>query len=101
MGASIGAFIASDAGEAILGGAATAAVGVGASSLLAGGKPNISIPPPPGATMVDQAGSTAAADSRPPEAIAGGLQSTVGAGGVPQAPAVGGATSGSKALLGS
>jgi hypothetical protein len=43
-------------------------------------RPNISIPPPPGAAMVDQASSMATARIRRQQAIAGGYGSTVSAG---------------------
>ena len=89
-------FFASGPGEAIAGGAATAAVGAGTAALLAP-HPHINIPPPPGAAMIDPAGAMAAAQIRQRQAVAGGLESTVtGAGFQPTV----GATSGGKSLLG-
>ncbi len=57
------------------------------------------IPPPPGAAMIDPAGAQAAALIRARQAIAGGLQSTISPGAGSQ-PAYTGATSGGKTLLG-
>ena len=57
------------------------------------------IPPPPGAAMIDPAGAQAAAMIRARQAIAGGLGSTISPGAGNQ-PAYTGATSGGKTLLG-
>jgi hypothetical protein len=103
IGALISTIATSGAGEAAAGGIASAAVGAGINKLV-NKTPSLSIPPPPGAAMVDSAGANAAAASRRRQSIAGGLQSTVGAGGNPATAAAVGAnasTSGGKALLGS
>lgn len=87
--------------QAAIGGLGATAVGAGVSTALAPHS-NLTIPPPPGAAMVDPAGSTASAALRRRQADAGGLQSTVGAGAQPGAAASYGnaATSGQKQLLG-
>lgn len=110
MGASAIALFGSEfgalgAGSAVAGGAE--AVGTGIATGLAGSlvanalthRAGINIPPPPGAAMIDPAGSTAAAQIRQRQAIAGGLGSTNIPGANSQA-AFGTATSGSKSSLG-
>jgi hypothetical protein len=82
------------AGPAVAGGVAS----TGAQALF-GNRRGVSIPPPPGAAMIDPAGAQAAAMIRARQAIAGGLQSTVSPGANSQ-PAFTGATSGGKTLLG-
>ena len=82
------------AGPAIAGGVASSA-----ASQIFGGKRGVSIPPPPGAAMIDPAGAQAAAMIRARQAIAGGLGSTISPGAGSQ-PAYTGATSGGKTLLG-
>lgn len=99
-GAAGGAAAGSGIGGALAAGATSAALGAGLSAVLSS-KPTISIPPPPGATMVDPAGMNAAAQTRARQAAAGGLAGTVGAGGQPNAQAAfGGVTGGGKSLLG-
>jgi hypothetical protein len=102
LGAIISAAATSGAGEAAIGGIASAGIGAGINKLT-NKTPNLNVPPPPGAAMVDSAGANAAAASRRRQSIAGGLQSTVGAGGNPATAAAVGAnasTSGGKSLLG-
>jgi hypothetical protein len=70
----------------------------GASALM-GGRRGVTVPPPPGAAMIDPEGAEAAAQIRARQAVAGGLNSTVTGAGVSQ-PAFSNATSGGKALLG-
>src|SRR5271167_4688174 len=92
----IGTFASSSAGSALIAGVGSAAAGAGLNAALAH-KGGITIPPPPGAAMIDPAGASAAASIRQRQATAGGLQSTItGAG----APPSGGPTSGAKGLLG-
>ena len=79
--------------------------GFGLSQLAKPKMPNINVPPPPGAAMIDQAGVAANASERARAAAAGGLASTVtGAGQGPlpatSAPSLAGATSGAKQTLG-
>ena len=99
MAESLAAFFESDAFETAATTAVTsAAVGYGVNAL---NKPKISVPPPPGAAMVDQQGAAAAAANKRRQAIAGGLQGTLGAGASPQTAATfGSVTSGSKQLSG-
>lgn len=69
------------------------------TQLLMGGRKGITVPPPPGAAMIDPEGAQAAAQLRARQAVAGGLGSTItGAGANP--PAFATATSGGKSLLG-
>jgi hypothetical protein len=75
--------------------AGTAAVGAGVSSALAP-HPHLSIPPPPGAALIDPQGAQAAAMQRNRAAAAGGLANTVT--GAPAGPT--GPTSGTKQLFG-
>ena len=98
FGSEFGAFGAGSAAAAAAGGIGTAAVGVGLNALLAkqGG---ISIPPPPGAAMIDPAGASATAQVRQRQAVAGGLGST-NTPGANNPAAFANATSGSKGLLG-
>ena len=65
-----------------------------------GGRRGVTVPPPPGAAMIDPEGAQAAAMIRQRQAVAGGLSSTVTPG-ANSGPAYGTATSGSKGLLGS
>ena len=94
----LGSFFSSSAGSAVLTGVGTAAAGAGISSLLAP-KSRINVPPPPGAAMIDPAGSNAAAMARQRQAVAGGLDSTISPG-ANSAGAYASATSGGKSLLG-
>ena len=101
IGGAIADFFASSAGTAVEAGAASAAIGTGVSALLRPKTPNINIPPPPGAAMIDPAGAQAAAAQRSRAAAAGGLQSTISGAGQPgQAGSPSGPTSGGKQLLG-
>lgn len=97
LGTLLTTFFTSSAGEAVGTGIASAAVGEGLNKILSPKMPNITIPPPPGAAMIDPAGSQAAAQTRARQAAAGGISSTItGAGQV----ASQGPTSGAKQLLG-
>jgi hypothetical protein len=97
FGGSFGVFGAGSAAAGVAGALGTAGLGLGLSELARPKMPNINIPPPPGATMIDPAGQQAAANARARAAAAGGLQSTItGAGNAGPV----GATSGSKSLLG-
>jgi hypothetical protein len=101
--AEIGSFAAGTsaagaAGTAISAGVASTAVGAGLNAALAH-KGGISIPPPPGAAIIDPSGSAAAAQVRQRQAVAGGLNST-NVPGANSSASFGNATSGSKGLLG-
>ena len=93
-----GAAAGTGLGTALTTGVASAAVGAGLNAVLAR-RGGISIPPPPGAAMIDPAGSAAAAQVRQRQAVAGGLGST-NLPGATTAPAISGPTSGGKSLLG-
>jgi hypothetical protein len=81
--------------SALVGGA----VNTGTQALM-GRRGGVTVPPPPGAAMIDPEGAQAAAMLRARQAVAGGLSSTItGAGSNPGA--FTGATSGGKTLLGS
>jgi hypothetical protein len=98
FGEAVASFFSSSAGAATVAGAGSAAVGAGLNAALAH-RGGISIPPPPGAAMIDPAGAAAAAQVRQRQAVAGGLGSTNVPGANSQG-AFGNATSGSKGLLG-
>ena len=84
--------------KAIITSGAGSIAGAGASALL-GGRRGITVPPPPGAAMIDPEGAEAAAQIRARQAVAGGLSSTVTGAGASQ-PAFTSATGGGKSLLG-
>jgi hypothetical protein len=92
-----GTSAAGAAGTAVTAGVASTAVGAGLNAVLAR-RGGISIPPPPGAAMIDPAGSANAAQIRQRQAAAGGLNSTVTPGA--NQPINAGPTSGGKGLLG-
>lgn len=74
------------------------AVNMGASALM-GRRGGVTVPPPPGAAMIDPEGAQAAAQIRSRQAVAGGLSSTITPGANSQG-AFDAATSGGKSLLG-
>lgn len=100
MGASLAGLItylgSSGIGTAAATAAGTAAAGFGLSELTKPKIPNIQIPAPPGAALIDPAGQAAAASARQRAAASGGLSSTITGAGAPGT----GATSGGKTLLG-